>query len=153
MHSQCLLLTQCLARAMFVCLFALFLLRNQKSLINFSSQKTQRMSNLHNVLIIFHPAGFLTREKEAEKRLWCLLRPCVTPGIIIKSQKSHIVEPACNCKGKIWVIQAFAMILSCTDWYLAGLVFSRISATNCHYILFNLRFPITAKNEVPPCDL
>lgn len=38
------------------------------------------------------------------------------------------------------------------DWYLAGSVFPRISATNCHYIVFNLHIPVPAKLEVPLYD-
>lgn len=52
--------------------------------------------------------------------------------------------------GEMWLIPAFVMMLPCTDWYLAGCVFSRISAANCHYMLSNLHNLITAKNEILP---
>ena len=57
-----------------------------------------------------------------------------------------------------WIVgksehRAFVMVLSRTGCYLAGFVFSRISATNCHDVLFNLHRLITAKNEVPPRGL
>lgn len=77
----------------------------------------------------------------------------MTPGISIKSQKPHTVEPALNCREKNVSHACVCDDLVMHDLYLAGLIFARISATNCHYILFNLHNLITAKNEVPPCDL